>query len=204
MIFDRSGMRARRRTWLRVLLTSVLISICAPAAYSEAAGEFEIRSVEMLRHGQRMPASPDIPQKGDRIETDAESTAIVHFVNGTVVYVRPNSVVRIGSIFVEIGEIFVRARGLFRVDTEIVGAGAERTEYAVQVRPQDEVSVVVLEGKVSCLSRLGRWPKFLLGAGQTAAFPGWGFATRSRASGAEIDEIERWVNEIDRTRSPSQ
>ncbi|MBC7944591.1 MAG: hypothetical protein H7X91_04870 [Burkholderiales bacterium] len=45
-----------------------------------------------------------------------------------------------------------------RVDTEFVTAGAEGTEYAVQVRPQDEVSVVVLEGKVSCLSRLEDGP----------------------------------------------
>ncbi len=192
------------RAGLLALLACLVISGCAAGARSAAVnpeGANEIRGVEILRYGQRMPL-PYSAQKGDRIETDAESTAIVHFANGTVVYVRPNSIVRIGSLFVEIGAIFVKARDLFRVDTEFVAAGAEGTEYAVQVRPRNEVSVVVLEGRVRCISLSGRWPRFLLTAGEMAEFPGWGFVTRSRASGAEIEGIQRWVNEIEGTRSP--
>lgn len=194
MNFDNVRVRAR----LFALCT--FIAGFAPTTGNAAADE--IRSVEIVRDGQRLSQPSNLLKKGDRIETDSESTAIVRYANGTVVYLRPNSRVRVGSIFVEIGEIFVKVKGLFRVDTEFVAAGAEGTEYAVRVLPQNEVSVVVLEGKVSCISRLRRWPKFVLSEQQTARFPGWGFAARSLASGAEIEHIRRWVNDIERAGSP--
>ncbi|MGH8728736.1 MAG: hypothetical protein ACREV9_11405 [Burkholderiales bacterium] len=159
--------------------------------------------VEISRQGRPIAAGDDLAlEPGDRIRTDSESTAIIRYASGTVVYVRPNSIVRIGSIFVEIGEIFVRVRGFFEVDTEFVKAGTEGTEYVVRVRPGNNVDVVVLESKVACVSKTQRWPRFLLAPGEKANFDKESPPSSTRATPAELKEIRRWVAEIERAASP--
>jgi hypothetical protein len=194
---------------LLVCFACVLLCGCAAVSFDGAvkrgvlSSESELKSIEIVRQGSPITARRHLSlEQGDRVSTDSESTAIIRYANGTVVYVRPNSVVRIGSIFVEIGEIFVRAKGFFRVDTEFVTAGVEGTEYVVRVGPQQQTGVIVLEGRVGCESKLQRWPKFSLGPLEKARFEREGPPDRSRAGEAEIQEIRRWVNEIDRILPP--
>lgn len=197
---------------LRLLmgLVCIVLSGCATVSFDGAvrrgalATESELKSIEIVRQGKPIGVRQHLAlEAGDRIRTDSESTAIISYASGTVVYVRPNSVVRIGSIFVEIGEIFVRARGFFQVDTEFVTAGVEGTEYVVRVGPQQRVGVVVLSGRVACTSKAKRWPKFTLDPYEKAKFERDGPPERSRADEAEIDEIRRWVAEIERVASPT-
>jgi hypothetical protein len=169
------------------------------------ASASEIQSVEIVRQGRPITASDNLAlEPGDRIRTDSESTAIIRYASGTVVYVRPNSVVRIGSIFVEIGEIFVRVRGFFEVDTEFVTAAAEGTEYVVRVKPGNDVDVVVLEDKVACLSKTKRWPRLVLTAGEKARFDKESPPVHASATQSELDEIRRWVAEIEGAAAPAR
>jgi hypothetical protein len=194
---------------LLACLACILLCGCAAVSFDGAvkrgvlSSESELKSIEIVRQGSPITVRRHLSlEQGDRVSTDSESTAIIRYANGTVVYVRPNSVVRIGSIFVEFGEIFVRAKGFFRVDTEFVTAGVEGTEYVVRVGPQQQTGVIVLEGRVGCESKLKRWPKFSLGPLEKARFEREGPPDRSRAEEAEIQEIRRWVNEIDRILAP--
>lgn len=194
---------------LLMCLACIVLSGCATVSFDGAVkrgafvGETELKSIEILRQGTPISVRQHLPlEPGDRIRTDSESTAIISYASGTVVYVRPNSVVRIGSIFVEIGEIFIRAKGFFQVDTEFVTAGVEGTEYVVRVGPQQRVGVIVLSGRVACTSKANRWPTFTLGPYEKAKFERDGPPERSRADEGEIDEIRRWVAEVEQAKKP--
>ena len=94
---------------------------------------------------------------GDEIQTEADSTAILRFADGTEVFVGSNTHIRIGSLWVLFGEIYVKARGRFRVETLYVTAGVEGTEYLLTVDSEAEMSMVVLDGAVRLTSKTGSW-----------------------------------------------
>jgi ferric-dicitrate binding protein FerR (iron transport regulator) len=129
--------------------------------------------------------------------------------------------VRQGSLFVEIGEIFVRAKGFFEVKTEFVTAGTRGTEYLTRVSPREGATVVVLEGSVRCESQKLSWPEFVLESGQKATFesesagvvPAPGSPAErppqrielpftEAASANELAFIRRWVSQVDRIAQP--
>lgn len=139
--------------------------------------------------------------RGDPLSVDAQTFAIVRYTNGGVVYVRPGSRVRLGSIFVELGAIFIKVRGAFRADTEFVIAGAHGTEYEVKVDARNGVSITVLEGRVLCTSKTGLWRSFLMSAGQKVNI--LGVAARDAASDDDIREIRRWVARLEATDRPN-
>lgn len=144
--------------------------------------------------------------RGEPLSVDAQTFAIVRYTNGSVVYVRPGSRVRLGSIFVELGAIFIKVRGAFlrgafQVDTEFVMAGAHGTEYEVKVDARDRVSVTVLEGQVLCTSKTGRWRSFVMSAGQKVNI--LGSAARDAASDDDIREIRRWVARLEAADRPN-
>ena len=59
---------------------------------------------------------------------------------------RPNSGGRIGSLTEFVGEVFVKVKGFFSVDTTFVKAGARGTAYLVRTHAGGTTSVVVVEG----------------------------------------------------------
>jgi hypothetical protein len=101
-------------------------------------------------------------EAGDEIETEADSTAVIRFANGTEVFVGQSTRVRIGSLWVLFGEIYVRARGAFRVETRYVTAGVEGTEYLLTVDSEAQMSMVVLDGIVRLTSKTGSWQSVAL------------------------------------------
>ncbi|MGH8595941.1 MAG: FecR domain-containing protein [Gammaproteobacteria bacterium] len=131
------------------------------------------------------------------LNLDAQTFAIVRYTNGSVVYVRPESRIRPGSIWVDFGTIFADVRGAFQVDTEFVIAGAQGTEYEVKVDARNRVSVTVLEGRVLCTSKTGRWHSFVMSAGQKVNI--LGSAARDAASDDDIREIRSWVARLEGT-----
>jgi hypothetical protein len=113
------------------------------------------------------------------------------------VYIYPNTKVRIGSIFVEIGKIFVRVKGLFEVRTDLVTAGSEGTEYWVEVSAQQQVNVGVVEDVVKLSSNAARWPAIKLTQNNKAATNA-GNAPRVVAASAEEIQRERdWIRRMD-------
>ncbi|MGH8536207.1 MAG: FecR domain-containing protein [Gammaproteobacteria bacterium] len=162
----------------------------------------EVESIEVIPlerpHERRQLAL----RRGDPLSVDAQTFAIVRYTNGSVVYVRPGSRVRLGSISVDLGAIFAKVRGAFlrgafQVDTEFVIAGAQGTEYEVKVDARNSVSVTVLEGQVLCTSKTGRWRSFVMSAGQKVNI--LGSAARDAASDDDIREIRRWVARLEAT-----
>lgn len=96
----------------------------------------------------------------DEIETDGANFALIEFLSGDGVYMKPATRVRVGSIFVFFGEIFnrvVSGRG-FRADSEALEAGVEETEFMMRVdRGSQEATVTVRRGIVRCTPRRASW-----------------------------------------------
>jgi len=185
----------RRVTAWTVLATLLLPSLlaCAPTAYPPAgpaptatarvpaevarldgivvdgarlAGARESGWVVVVRDGVRQNAHAGMSlHAGDRVETGPRADAVLRYPSGTEVIMRPLSGGSIGSLTDVIGEVFVKVRGLFSVDTTFVRAGARGTSYLVRTFPGGATSIVVFEGAVEVDSTTGAWTPVILGPG---------------------------------------
>jgi hypothetical protein len=115
------------------------------------------------------PAAAEVEmalQPGDTLQTGPDASAVISYPGGARAYLWPNTRVRIGSIFDEIGKVFVRVKGAFKVETSFVTAASEGTEYWVDVRAGEATRVAVVEGRVGVSSNTGAWPARTLGPNQ--------------------------------------
>ena len=157
-----------------------------------------IPGVAVMRQGARLVAGNNMQlQAGDEIRTDAQSTAVLSFASGARVYVQPNAHVRLGSIFVVIGEILVKVKGYFQVQTEYATAASEGTEYLVRVERDAHVRVVVAEDLVGLTSNGRRWEKTPLEVGQAAWIVGPDFPETGPANPGEIEGIRKRISNLD-------
>jgi hypothetical protein len=194
--------KCRART-IAAIIPAILASACETLdreANTESAAE-AVQSIEVIRLNRPAERRQLPPKRGERISTDAGAIAVIRYSNGSVVFVTPGSVVRVGSVFVEVGEVFAKVKGLFQVETQFVIAGAEGTEYAVRVNRRDDVTVAVMEGSVRCRSRKFRWPEFFLRPGERAYFEAQDFPAADRASDAEFNSLKRRLAELERIAS---
>lgn len=138
---------------------------------------------------------------GERIETGPRADAVIRYASGNEVLMRPNSGGRIGSLTDVIGEVFVKVKGFFSVDTTFVKAGARGTAYLVRTYAGGTTSIVVVEGIVDVGSTTGAWPTVPISAGtMTFAHPR---APQPRP--ADVDELLRtreWVGRVERLVPP--
>jgi CHASE2 domain-containing sensor protein len=115
-------------------------------------------SATVIHQGRASPAKRDqVLIAGDELRTGPGSAVILHFPTSNEVYVLPGTRVRIGSVFLFVGKVFVRAKGFFAVKTEFATAGVEGTEFWVGVDAKRSVGVGVLEGSVRLESPTGLW-----------------------------------------------
>jgi hypothetical protein len=134
-----------------------------------------IPGVEVIRQGVRSPVQDNMGvQPGDEIRTGPQTTAVLSFIDGARVFVQPGTHIRIGSVFVYFGEVLVKVKGYFQVETRYATAGSEGTQYLVRVDPGDQVRVVVAEGRVGLVSRSGAGTRPSLASGKA---PGWSART---------------------------
>lgn len=135
-----------------VLVRVVKDTAEATTADTPAAGQ----EVRILRGAESLIARENLDLlTGDMIETPSNASAILHYPEGHEVLLTPGTRVKLGSIFVFFGEIIVRARGFFRVETTVLTAGVEGTEFLVRTTDSGQgVDVVVAEGTVVCKSTL--------------------------------------------------
>ena len=140
-------------------------------------------------------------QAGDRIETGPRTYAVIRYPSGTELLMRPNSGGTIGSFSDFVGEVFVKVKGLFSVDTQFVKAGARGTAYLVHTYAGGTTEVVVVEGIVDVGSTTGAWPTVPLRAGtMTFAHP-----RAPQPTAANVDELARtreWVERVERLAPP--
>ena len=158
-------------------------------------------AIQLTRGDKVYAVVPEMPlEVGDALRTGPDTSAVVSYPGGARVYIYPNTQVRIGSIIDDLGKVFVKvskAQGVFKVKTKFVTAGSEGTEYWVDVRPRDEVKVVVVEDVVKLESTTGAWPAQRLPAGQQALFRGAAPGLISAADPAEIRRETDWVRAMD-------
>lgn len=202
--------RARRSAtpcrWLFLALLLVLcgaLTGCASITLDvvqdgRLIGDDEASGVEIVRQGTRLRSTANMPlQPGDEIRTDGRSSAVVSYVDGARVYVQPGSQVRLGSLFVAIGEVLIKVRGYFQVDTRYATAASEGTAYLVRVAPGDRVRVVVAEDSVGLTARPPHWPKSRLAVGQAATLVGPDLIEIALAAPGEVADIRRRIADLD-------
>lgn len=167
----------------------------------------EWRQIRVLRSDSHLNTMPRMPLNiGDEVWTGPNSAVVIHFPNSSQMYLRSNSHIKIGSAFTFFGELFVRVRGAFQVDTEFVTAGAEGTEWVMLVSPNGDTRSTVLEGSVRIASRENFWRPMLMTANNQNQI-----VTRNSryteimlAPQEEISKMKHWIGEIDRLAQESQ
>jgi hypothetical protein len=152
--------------------------------------------VVVVRDGVRQEAHAGMSlHVGDRVETGPRADAVLRYPTGTEVIMRPQSGGRIGSLTDVIGEVFVKVRGLFSVDTTFVRAGARGTSYLVRSFPGGATSIVVFEGAVEVDSTTGAWAPVILGPG-TMALAHPRAPQPMAASTEELARTRDWVEHV--------
>ena len=130
-----------------------------PRATIDATPAEARASLSVIRHGQ--PIQVTVPmdlELGDEISVRPPSIATIVFPEGHAVWLMPNTKVRLGSITInDIGQIFVRARGRFKVETQYWRAGVKGTDFYVHVTGNQTATVGVLEGSIGLESKTGGW-----------------------------------------------
>ncbi len=146
---------------------AVLVDVVRPAAGAalesyEPVGDEELGAVQVTRSGNAVAVQRGMALAiGDELVTAADSVVILNYPPNIEIYVMPSTQIRVGSIFVKLGEIWVSIKGKlkekFKVETEFVTAGVEGTEFLFRADAAGDVDVDVMKGVVLCTSKLGRW-----------------------------------------------
>lgn len=180
-------------------VTAITLSGVVRAQQTVVSGTVPGDAIQLVRGGAAYHVTPDmVLQPGDALSTGPDTAAVVSYPGGARAYVYPNTRVRIGSIIDDIGKVFVKVKGIFKVKTTFVTAGSEGTQYWVNVKPGDEVKVVVVEDVVSLSSNTAAWPTRGLRSGEQAVVRGTGPVLQSAADLAEIQRETDWVKNMDR------
>ena len=162
-------------------------------------GNIPPQVAQLVRNGTSYQFSPGVAlQPGDALITGPDGVAIISYPGGARAYIYPNTRVRIGSLIDDIGKVFVKVKGAFKVQTNFVTAGSEGTQYWVDVQALDQVKVVVVEDVVSLASNAATWPTRKLRAGEQAQLSGANAPVQGPANAADIRRETDWVNRMDR------
>jgi hypothetical protein len=173
-----------------------------PAPPSGVAHLYADTGAAVSRGGRPVPYAHGMPLSlGDEVETNSANFALIEYTNGDGVYMKPETRVRLGSIFVFFGEIFNRivSGSGFRAESDVVEAGVEETEFLVHVdRATHATTVTVSRGVVRCTSRAGTWTALALKPNQRLVVPRLVTAQPRPLilNQAEIRATSRWAEEV--------
>jgi FecR protein len=143
---------------------------------------------------------------GDTIET-AGGQAVLDYDDGSVVVLNRATRIRLGSIWLFLGELFARvksiaSRGGGTVVTDELSASVEGTEYGVRRdlvganTAPGRVQVYVRQGRVSCAPSGGAsWSPITVAANQAFEVEGYRAAVAPRAVDAR--SLSRWADEAE-------
>lgn|GEM_PF-2490136 len=169
-------------------------------------------SVQLTRAGNTGPIAPGTTlEVGDVIATGPDAQAVLLLENGAIeVVILEDSEIRISSLWVSFGEIFVRViddlRETFEVESEYGLAGVEGTVFAVRVPRGSPSGVnyecVTLEGRVRIRSPTGAWSPVDVAAGNAVTIEqGRGLARRDLQRGEFNNLVDR-MNRVERIYRP--
>jgi len=158
----------------------------------------EWRRIRVTRKGKRLDVAPNmVLEVGDNIKTGPDMAAAIRFPNGSQLYVRSNSHIRIGSVFAFVGELFVRVKGAFQVDTEFVTAGAEGTEWVMSIAPNGDTRCTVLEGRIRLASKKNYWRSKLIASDSQHETLELRRSQTNPPSSEELNKMKGWIGQID-------
>ncbi len=150
---------------------------------------------------------------GDRIVTGANAKAVLLLENGQVeVVLLEDTEVRISSLFLAFGEIYVRIKdnfsGVFEVPSVDVVASPEGTEFVVKVPRAGESGVVyqcvVLEGRVRVRPATSQaWRPVLLNAKEEVTLTSAGQSRQRTLNRRDYNAWIKRVNEVEALYRPN-
>ena len=179
--------------------TAITLSGVVRNEQTVLTGNIPPQVAQLVRHGTSYQFSPGVAlQPGDGLWTGPDAAAVISYPSGARAYIYPNTRVRIGSLIDDIGKVFVKVKGAFKVQTNFVTAGSEGTQYWVDVQALDQVKVVVVEGVVRLSSNAAIWPARALRGNEQAQLSGAGAPVQGPANAADIRRETEWVNRMDR------
>lgn len=117
-------------------------------------------SAVVIRRGeQRVATVPGMAlRSGDELETGPTTAAQITLSPGHQIIMMPGTRLSLGRLYLYIGEILVRARGIFHIETSFMTAGVEGTEFLMRAGDSgNRIEVIVTEGAVTCRSNAGIW-----------------------------------------------
>ena len=180
-------------------VTAITLSGVVRNEQTALTGNIPAQVAQLVRNGTSYQFSPGVAlQPGDALWTGPEGAAVISYPGGARAYIYPNTRVRIGSLIDDIGKVFVKVKGAFKVQTNFVTAGSEGTQYWVDVQALDQVKVVVVEDVVSLASNPAVWPTRRLRAGEQAVLSGANGPVQGPANPADIRRETDWVNRMDK------
>ncbi|CAG1014153.1 hypothetical protein BURC_00615 [Burkholderiaceae bacterium] len=202
----------RTTFWLVLALWVALISGCGTAAHApraitldgivvdgRVARADETGLVRINRDGAWIEARvPTVLQPGDWVMTGPNAQALIRYPSGSEVYMRAGTRGRVGSFSELVGEVFVKIRGLFAVQTTFVKAGAEGTAYSVRATQAGDYAVVVFDGTVRLSSLADAWPALTLPAGTMGAGRPQAPPQARPAPPEELAHTRAWVEPMER------
>lgn len=160
-------MNLRILGWAIALVVGVMLSAChvphANLGNLTSMGKVTPSSggVTILRGGTPVAAMRGVElEAGDVVETDANSTAVIDFIDGSATLM-PKTKVTVGSIWTWFGKVFFS--GPVDNDTEYTNMSVEGTEYLSEVQ-SDRLVVTVLAGHVRVSSKTGAFAPVAVGA----------------------------------------
>lgn len=169
-----------------------------PHEVSTASAEQTTRGLHIERAGQPLAAVVGmLLASGDVIESGPHTLAVVRFPEGHELTLLPQTRVRLGSAWLDWGEIYVRKfqqlvqqlPGQFKVKTRYVTAGVEGTAFWVRLAKDDALAVGVVEGRVSLASVQARWQPVALGPSEVATVLRDAPPSKDARQRAEVDRI---------------
>ncbi len=155
--------------------------------------------VQIHRNGTPIAGvAQTVLQPGDEVATGPRAEALIRFPSGSKVFMRPNTRGRIGSFIDMIGEVFVKIRGAFAVQTTFVKAGAEGTEYLVRAKTGGDYAVIVFDGSVRLSSLTDAWQPISLHPGEMSAGRPQRAPRATQATAAQMELTRAWVERMER------
>jgi beta-lactam-binding protein with PASTA domain len=169
-------------------------------------------NVQITRAGVTTPVTPGTKiESGDIVITGAGSQAVLLLENGAVeVVMLENSEIHISSIWVELGEIFVRVKKhlseSFEVESEYGVAGVEGTEFMVRVsrgKPDvDTYQCITLAGRVRISSPAKAWATVSLAPGDAIAVNPGSAPKQRKLERKEFNGLVERVNQFEHIYRP--
>ena len=118
-----------------------------------------VNSAQLSRGGATAPPSVGATlNTGDLLHSGQGTYVEISDAAQTQVILYPNTSVRVSSIWLEIGKLFVKARGSLEIKDQRVAGGVDGTAFFVESSGRSGITrFTVIEGQVTLRSQAGNW-----------------------------------------------